>query len=67
MPQTPRLTKDLLEIHDAGIGTDVVDGLRLLGLLDIILVEDISEGQRLLRVRGWSACHDGQDGLEQAK
>lgn len=67
MPQMRRLTKDLLEIHDAGIGTDVVDGLRLLGLFDIIFVEDIIEGQRLLRVGDWSACHDGQHGLEQAK
>lgn len=67
MPQTSRLTKDLLKIHDARIGTDVVDGLRLLGLINIILVEDIVEGQRLLRVRDWSACHDGQDVLEQTK
>lgn len=54
-------------MHDAGIGADVVDGLRLLGLIDILLVEDIVEGQRLLRVRDWSACHDGQDGLEQTR
>lgn len=67
MPQTSRLTKDLLKMHDAGIGADVVDGLRLLGLIDILLVEDIVEGQRLLRVRDWSACHDGQDGLEQTR
>lgn len=65
MPQTLRLTKDLLQIHDAGIGSDVVDGLRLLGLINIIFLEDIGEGQRLLRVRNWDACHDGQRGLEQ--
>lgn len=51
-------------MHNAGIGADVVDGLRLLGLIDVVVVEDIGEGQRLLRVRDWSACHDGQDGLE---
>lgn len=64
MPQTSQLTKDLLQMHNAGIGADVVDGLRLLGLIDVVVVEDIVEGQRLLRVRDWSACHDGQDGLE---
>lgn len=54
-------------MHNAGVGADVVDGLRLLGLIDIVVVEDIGEGQRLLRVRDWSACHDGQDGLEHTR
>lgn len=67
MLQTLRLTKDLLKMHNAGIGADVVDGLRLLGLIDIVVVEDIVERQRLLRVRDWSACHGGQDGLEQTR
>lgn len=39
------LTQNLVDLHDAGIGTDVLDGLRL----DIIIIEDVAEGQRLLR------------------
>jgi hypothetical protein len=54
-------------MHNAGVGADVVDGLRLLGLIDIVVFEDIVEGQRLLRVRDWSACHGGQVGSSRYK
>jgi hypothetical protein len=40
--------ENLLQLHDAGVGTDVVDGRGLLGL-DIVVVKDIVEGKRLLR------------------
>lgn len=45
----------------------MVDGLRLLGLIDVVVLEDIVEGQRLLRVRRRSAGHGGQVGAKQGK
>jgi hypothetical protein len=50
--QGRRLTQDLLHLHDARVGANVVDGLSLLGLVDVLVVEDIVECQRLLRKTG---------------
>lgn len=36
-------------MHDARVGADVVDRVGLLRLIDIIILEDIVEGERLLR------------------
>jgi hypothetical protein len=40
--------KNLLHMHDARVGADVVDRVGLLGLIDIILLKDIVESERLL-------------------
>lgn len=42
-----RLTENLLQLHDARVGPDVVDALGLLGL-DVIIFKDIGERQGLL-------------------
>lgn len=36
-------------MHDARVGTDVVDRVGLLGLIDIPLLENIVKGEGLLR------------------
>lgn len=41
------LTQQLVQLHDAGVGADVVDVLR--GNLHIALLEDIVEGHGRLR------------------
>jgi hypothetical protein len=51
----PKHTQNLLQLHDARVGSDVVDRVGGLGLIDIFLVKDIVEGKRLLR-----DSHDGQ-------
>lgn len=51
------LTKDLLELHDARVGANVLDGLLLLGLV-VDILEDIVEGEGLLRQR--RGRHDGR-------
>jgi hypothetical protein len=44
--------ENLLELHDARVGADVVHRLSLLGLGDVIvIVKDVVEGQRLLNSR----------------
>ena len=42
-------TQNLLQLHDAGVGANVVDGVGLLGLFDVLVLEDIVERQGLLR------------------
>lgn len=57
------LTKNLLHMHDARVGTDVVDRVGLLGLIDIFLLEDIVECEWLLGSSGSSgsdASHLGR-------
>ena len=54
-----RLTQDLLHLHDAGVGADVVDSLRLLGVL--LLVEHIGEREVRLGERWY--IHVGSNSL----
>lgn len=54
------LTKNLLHMHDARVGTDVVDRVGLLGLIDIFLLEDIVECEWLLGSSGSDASHLGR-------
>lgn len=53
--RSQQLTQNLLQLHDARVGSDVVDRVGGLGLVDVLLLEDIVEGKWLLR-----GCHDGQ-------
>lgn len=43
------ITKNLLELHDARVGANVVHGLGLRGLGILLLLKDIVVAQRLLR------------------
>lgn len=52
------LTQNLLHLHDARVSTDVVHRVGGLGGVHILLLEDIVEGERLLR-----SCHGGQSGV----
>lgn len=54
------LTKNLLHMHDARVGTDVVDRVGLLRLLDIFLLEDIVECEGLLGSNGSNTSHIGR-------
>ncbi len=54
------LTENLLELHDARVGADVLDSLLLLGLL-VGIVKDVVEGEGLLRHRRRrEGRHDGR-------
>lgn len=52
-PQTP--TENLLQLHDARVGPDVVDRVGGLGLVNVLIFKDIIKGQILL-----GGCHGGQ-------
>lgn len=56
-----QLTQDFLQLHDARVGTDVMDARGLLDLTGLIfIVEDIGKGQWLLRHHS----HFGKDSAE---
>lgn len=50
-----RLTQNLLHLHDARIGSNVMNRVGGLWPVNIVVVEDIVEGERLLR-----SCHGMQ-------